>query len=1093
MQRIFVIVLLLLTNQVISQTTPLWLRYPAISPDGSQICFAYKGDLWLVNKAGGNATLLTSHVANDRQPVWSPDGKSIAFASERHGNFDVFTIGIENGKTQRITSHSAHEFPSAFSADGQRIYFYATRLDDARNAQFPGGALPETYSVNANGGIPRIEIHTGSQLARPDKKGERLIYQDRKGYEDEYRKHHISSVTRDIWMYTIASGKHDKLSTFDGEDRDPVWAPDENSVFWLSEKSGSFNVWKKDLKSGTETQITFLDRHPVRHLSIDNKGTLCFSFDGEIYTLSAGNSKPEKVTVNIIVDARENDFKFKTFSSDATEMALSPNGKEIAFVVRGEVFVTSVDYEITKRITNTPEQERSVSFSPDGRSLIYAAERFRTDGSTNWDIWKTSIADENEPYFFKSTRLKDEKLIATDAEEFQPKLSPDGKELAYLEERVKLKVLNLESGKSRMVLDSVFNYSYSDGDQYYDWSPDGKYFLVEFLDKQRWVGEVGLVDASGTKPPINLTLSGYNDGSPKWSQGGKSAIWFSDRNGMRSHGSWGSQNDVYAMFFTQEAFDEFNLSKDEYDLKKIIEKAAKKKDEGEKKTDEKTKSGDKNDKDDSKLPWQVKPKKVDPIKLELDGIEYRTSRLTVNSSDLADAVLTDDGNRLYYLSRVEKGYDLWVHKLREKETKLISKLGEGNGSLTLSNDGKIYVLGGGKIMRIDTANGTVKNIPYKAEMELKPDQERQYMFEHAWRQTLKKFYVSDLHKVDWGFYKKEYKKFLPHVNNGYDFADVLGEMLGELNASHTGGRYNPPFNAETADQTASFGLFYDQNHTGIGIKVSEVMKRSPFDNATSKVKAGAIIESINGQVIDGSFDWSVLLNRTAGKPVLVQGKTSEGKAFSETVKPITLAQEGELRYQRWVAQQRERVEKLSNGKIGYVHVRGMNDASFRNVYSEALGRMNDKEALIIDTRFNGGGWLHDDLATLFSGKQYVTLVPRGQTIGSEPQNKWQRPTVMLMSESNYSDAHFSPYVYKALGIGKLIGMPVPGTATAVWWETMLDGTVFGIPQVGVVGKDGKYLENQQLYPDIEVNNDYELLIKGRDQQIERAIEELLKK
>lgn len=1080
-----------------AQDNPLWLRFSAISPDGSTICFAYKGDLWLVSSNGGEARPLTTHIAADRHPVWSPDGKTIAFASDRHGNFDIFTIDVEGGEAKRITTHSTGEIPTAFSPDGQRIYFFALRMDDARNAQFPSGALPETYSVKASGGIPRIEIHTGSQFARPDAKGERLIYQDRKGYEDEHRKYHVSSVTRDIWLFDMKTKKHNRLTNFDGEDRDPWFSEDQKGFYWLSEKSGTFNVWYKDLTGGNEKQLTRFDKHPVRHLSVDRNGNICFSFHGEIYVLKKGSSQPAKVNIRIRTDAKQNEKRYKTFSSEATEMAVSPNGKEIAFVVRGEIFVTSIDYDITKRITNTAEQERSVSFSPDGRSILYAAERTRPDGTTNWDIWKTSIVRDEEPYFFKSTLLKEELVLGTEAEEFQPKYSPDGKEIAYLEERTKLKVLNLITNKTRLVLDSIYNYSYSDGDQHYDWSPDGKYFLVKYIEKERWVGEIGLLPADGSKPPINLTNSGYNDSKPMWMQGGKSAIWFSDRYGMRSHGSWGSQSDVFAMFFTHDAWDEFRMSKDEYDLMKELEKAKKKSEEKDKKKEgDKAKKDDKKkeeDKEETLMPGRVKPKKILPVEIELDGIEFRTERITVNSSALADAVLTPDGNRLYYLSAFEKGFDLWVHKLREKETKLVAKMGERSGSLTMGDDGKLYVLGGGKIMQVDTAKGTVKNIPFKAEMEIKANEERAYMFDHAWRQTLKKFYLSDMHGVDWAFYKKEYARFLPHVTNGYDFADVLGEMLGELNASHTGGRYNPEYDDATADQTAALGAFFENDFKGPGLKIAEVLKRGPLDYAKSPVQTGAIIEKIDGQLIDGAFDWAILLNRKASKPTLIEGRTADGKSFAETVKPISLGEENELRYQRWVLQRRELTDKLSRGRIGYVHVRGMNDASFREVYAEALGRMNDKEGIIIDTRFNGGGWLHDDLATLFSGSQYVKFVPRGQVIGSEPQGKWQRKSVMLMSESNYSDAHFSPYVYKELGIGKLIGMPVPGTATAVWWERMIDGTIFGIPQVGVVGRDGKYLENQQLDPDILVNNEYEALSEGRDQQIEKAVEYLLGK
>ncbi|MEY4110910.1 MAG: hypothetical protein RLZZ46_1265, partial [Bacteroidota bacterium] len=575
-----------------------------------------------------------------------------------------------------------------------------------------------------------------------------------------------------------------------------------------------------------------------------------------------------------------------------------------------------------------------------------------------------------------------------------------------------------------------------------------------------------------------------------WMQSGKSAIWFSNRYGMRSHGSWGSQTDVLAMFFTQEAFDEFNLSKEEFELKKQIEKSKKKAEE--KSKDEKKGSSKASEKEEElPLGW-VKPPKAEAVNPVTDGIEFRIKRLTAHSSALADAYLTPDGSKLFYLSAFEKGFDLWVHKIRENETKLMAKLGENSGSMTLGTDGKLYILGGGKIIQADTAKGSIKTIPFKAEMDVRPNEERAFMFEHAWRQTLNKFYMKDMHGVDWKKYKSDYAKFLPFISNGYDFADLLSEMLGELNASHTGGRHNPGIDESNSEQTACLGLFFDNRYDGPGLRVTEVMKRSPFDNARSQVEAGTLIEKIDGAPIDGSRDWAFALNRKSGKPVLVEGKTKSGEFFSEIIKPISGAEEQELKYQRWLQRCRETVEKKSGGKIGYVHVRAMNDDSFREVYSEALGRMNDKQAIIIDTRFNGGGWLHDDIATMFSGRQYVKFMPRGQFIGSEPQGKWQRKSIMLMSESNYSDAHFTPFVYKELGIGKLLGMPVPGTATAVWWETMIDGTVFGIPQVGVMGQDGKYLENTQLEPDIKVDNSYEKLSIGIDEQLESAVEELLK-
>ena len=315
-------------------------------------------------------------------------------------------------------------------------------------------------------------------------------------------------------------------------------------------------------------------------------------------------------------------------------------------------------------------------------------------------------------------------------------------------------------------------------------------------------------------------------------------------------------------------------------------------------------------------------------------------------------------------------------------------------------------------------------------------------------------------------------------------------MLGELNASHTGSGYR--FGDPNGDRTASLGLFYDLDYSGDGLKIEEVMDKRPVIKTGSMIKAGVIIEKIDGVKITADMNYYPLLNRKAGDPTLLSlYDPATKKRWDEVVKPIGMGEENELRYKRWVENCRKIVEETSGGKVGYVHVRGMDDRSYREVYDEALGKHADKVALVVDTRFNGGGWLHDDLATFLSGKEYITFYPREQKLGNEPQFKWRKPSVVVMSESNYSDAHMFPYTYRALGIGKLVGMPVPGTGTAVWWESLQNGTWFGIPQVGMVDVDGDYLENKQLEPDYKVANEPAVVSKGRDQQLEKAVEVLL--
>jgi Tol biopolymer transport system component len=1077
---LMIVAMLALAGSIMASNNPLWLRYPAISPDGKTVVFEYQGDLYKVPTNGGQAIALTTNKAYDYNPVWSPDSKTIAFASDRYGNFDVYTMPIEGGTPMRLTYNSAREIPSSFTPDGKTVLFSANISDSKENVMFES-AGGELYAVPATGGRDYQVLTIPATHAVYSKDMSTLIFQDKKGYENVWRKHHTSAVTRDIWAYNTKTKRYTQLSDFKGEDLNPVLAYDQKTLIYLSEQSGSINVWSLDINNPTKkTQLTSYKNHPVRFVSADKYNTLCYAFHGELYTQKEG-IKAEKININLVKDMSENPVSFNIARAGAKGMSISPSGKEVAFIVRGEVFVTSTEYGTTKRITNTPEQERSASFSPDGKAVLYASER---NGS--WNIYQTTIVRSEEKLFCNSTLLKEEPILEVKEETFQPSYSPDGKEVAYLQERTILKVINLKSKKTRTILEGKWNYSYTDGDQHYQWSPDGKWFLTNIYPHTLFVSDVALISSNGNKKVINLTESGYSDAGASWSMKGNTMIWFTDRQGYRSHGSWGAEEDIFAMFFNEKTFDEFNLSKEERELNKEAEKEAKKV--KEEKEDKKKKKSKKKDKKKDK-----KKKEIQTIKIELDNIQDRTIRLTINSSNIASALLTPDGKKLFYMSSFEKGYDLWVHDFVKKSTKKLVKLNGWGGNMQFDKDAKnIFLMSSGSIIKIDVATTKQKHISYSAEFNLNKAAEREYMFEHVWRQVKKKFYDPTIHGLDWGFYKKEYAKFLPHINNNYDFAEMLSELLGELNASHTGASYRARM--KNGDRTAKLGAFYDSSYKGEGLKISEILKKGPLTKADTKIKVGIIIKKIDGQIISKNKSFYPLLNHKTGKKVLLSlynPKTK--KSWEEVVKPTSAGYENHLLYERWVKSRQAECDRLSGGKIGYVHVKGMDSQSFRKTYSEMLGKYGTADAIIVDTRFNGGGWLHDDLITLLSGKKYAEFCPRGLDMGSEPANKWKKPSAVLVCEGNYSDACGFPYAYQTLGIGKLVGMPVPGTMTAVWWEPLLDSSIiFGIPQVGIKNLEGNYVENIQIEPEIKVRNEYEKVTKGIDQQLKAAVDHLLK-
>lgn len=1051
-----------------AQTNPLWLRYTSISGDGSTIAFTYKGDIYSVPVGGGEARQLTSNPAYDSRPLWSPDGRKIAFTSSREGSLDVYVMDAGGGEPTRLTTNSGDEVPVAWH-DNEHILFSSSVMPTAKSIYFASNMFPQIYEVDLKGSRPKLFSVVNMEDLSINGNGD-ILYHDRKGYEDAFRKHHQSPITRDIWLNQ--KGKFTKLTTFNGEDRTPRWAADGRSFYYLSEEDGTFNVYRRNLDGTGKTQLTHHKQNPVRTLSVANNGTLCYSYNGEIYTMQTGG-QPQKVSVSIRADRSDIALQRQLNTWGATEIALSPNGKEVGFVLHGDVYVTNIEYRTTKQITNTPEQERNIDFSPDGLAIAYAAER-----GGLWQVYQTKMKSKDEKQFAYATDLVEEQLVKSDSTSFQPKYSPDGKTIAFLENRGTIKLLDLKSKKITKAMDRRFIYSYSDGDVWFEWSPDSRWLITTYLGVGGWNNrDIALIDASGKKPIYNLTQSGYNSGNGKWVLGGKAMLFESDRAGYRSHGSWGTEDDVYIMFFDLDEYEKFRMSKEERAIY----------DEAEKKKKEEADSVAVN------VPTKKVDKKEKPIELDLDNCRDRVIRLTVNSSRLGDAVLSKDGNALYYQAAFEGGYDLWKHDLKENSTRVILK-DVGGGEMLADKEFKnLYLCTRGAIKKVDVGSNSAKNIDFEARFDYKPYEERKYMFDHVWQQVKDKFYKVDLHGVDWDGYRKNYERFLPYINNNYDYAEMLSEMLGELNASHTGARY---YGSGARMSTAELGLFLDNSYDGDGLKVEEVIKRGPFAVKNTGVTRGCIIEKIDGEKIVQGKDYNYLLDGKAGRPVRVSVYNPDSKRrFDVTIKPISKGALNDLLYRRWVDRNRAIVDSVSHGRIAYVHVRAMDSQSFRQVFNDLLSDENrNKDAVVVDERHNGGGWLHDDLCTLLSGKHYQSFVPRGQFVGRDPWNKWTKPSCVLICEDDYSNGHGFPFVYKELGIGKLIGTPVAGTMTAVWWETLMDRSlVFGIPQVGCMDLRGNYGENTQLNPDIEVYNTPEDYINGNDRQLIRAVEEMMKK
>ena len=1055
-----------------SAVTPLWMRDVKISPDGSKIAFTYKGDIYTVAKNGGSAVRITTLPSYECSPVWSPDSKSIAFASNIKGNLDVFIVPAEGGQPVRLTTFSGNETPESFSADGKSVLFSAHIQDPASSVYFPSSRISELYSVPVKGGKSTLVNAHVVRYPSLSTDGNVMVYEDHKGMEDEWRKHHTSSAAHDIWKFDSKTGKYINLTAnHAGEDRNPVLLPDGKTMIFLSERDGkTMNVYSMDISNpDAVTELTKFKTHPVRFLSRAANGTLAFGYNGEIYTMG-NNNKPEKVAIDIV---RDDAPEVERMNVNPGYAVVSPDGKQLAFTSRGNVFVTATDYPSVKQISNTPEAESQVAWSADGKTLVYTSER---DG--HWNLYTATLANPDEPNFSNATVVNEKPLFNDKIERTYPAYSPDGKSLAFIQDRRKIMVMDLKTKKVRQLTDGSTVSRYTGGEPFI-WSPDSKWLLTEVNDHRHDpYSDIAIINVA-TGEIHNLTQTGYTDGNPKWAFDGNAIVFSSERYGLRAHASWGSQDDIMIIFLNREAFDRFNLNEEDYALLKDSEKKARKDDASDKKNDKKDAKADE--------------KKSKDIVVELDGIDRRTVRLTPFSSSISDFIVTKDGDKLYFVAQTsfDTNGDLWKIDLRKGSPSMVSK-GVGRCGLDIDSKGTIYAGGGNGIRKLNPASDKLTPVSVKATQFIDHKAERDYMFEYVKVQERERFYTPDMHGVNWEAMTENYRRFLPHINNNYDFAEMLSELLGELNVSHTGGRYSAGSNP-AEERTAGLGLLYDMSYTGNGLKVDEIVAGGPFDIAATKLVKGSVINRINGQELDANADQAAIFANIAGKKTLVSFTTPDGAKYDETVKPISTGALNKLLYKRWVTQRAEDVKRWSNGRLGYVHIASMNDDSFRPIYADILGKYNNCDGIVVDIRFNGGGRMHEDIEVLLSGKKYLTQVVRGQETCDMPSRRWNKPSIMVACEACYSNAHGTPWVYQTMGLGKVVGMPVPGTMTSVNWVTMQDPSmVFGIPVVGYRTAQGNYLENTQLEPDVKVPANPADFISGEDTQLKVAVETLLK-
>lgn len=1012
------------------------LSFPALSPDAKTLCFTYLGDLWTVPTSGGMATRLTVHEALDGYARWSPDGKWIAFASDRFNragtsgaeqtNYDIFIIPSTGGTARQITYNTSNDFPTDWSPDGSKILFTSIRGTD----RF------QQYSIDVKTGVVKTltkdDMFLRYGVYSPD--GTTIAYNRAGGTAPWWRPRFHGSANFDIYTKNLKTGKITRVTDYDGADLFPQYSRDGKTIYYASDRltPGTPNVLASPAVGGKPSLVTKHKGDAVRWITVSRDGTqIAYMYAGDLYTVATTpNAEPKKLNIYAPSDDKQNNSIRLNLTNGATEVEVSPDGKTLALVVRGELWTIPADRGgDATRLTENPANDYDIVWSPDSKKLAFVSDR-----RGQFDIFTLDVA------------TKEVKPISTDPnDESNPHFSPDGKFIAFLRSGAQGGIYIAAAdgtGTPRRVAASKGNNLFGNGIESFSWSPDGQWIAFSRNDALG-TNDIYVVPTTGPGgTETNVTYYPGDNLQPQWTKDGKYITFLSTRE--RDGGA-----DLYALPLQKEKADPDPAS-------------------------------------------ATPTAGITPgtVKFDFDDIENRAKRLTTQGS--GGYQITPDGKNIIFQSAVGGPPDFFVVPVSGGQVRRLTTTGEATSAPRFGSDSsKFYALGAGGTVKVIALGGPAQTIAWSARMEFDRRAEIAQAFNEFWRRMNVAFYDPNLHGTDWVEVRKRYEPLLPYIGTKEEFANFLSMMVGELNASHS---EIGPAPGQPGATTADLGMTFDEDYAGPGLKVTEYMPKGPNDDLGPKVKVGEYILAIDGQDVSWNESMYKTLLDKAGKTVELTVNATPTKEGARVVKikPITPAQWNELHYENDVRESRAQVEKLSGGRLGYIHIQAMNVPSLRKMERELWGKVREKDGLVLDLRGNGGGNTHDQILGQLSRMAYGYDQPRDGMRATQPVRHFDKPIILLINQNSASDAEIFPYGFRQLKLGKIVGMPTPGYIIGTYPGTLQDGTSYRIPMVGWFTLDGKDMENNGVKPDIIVEMTPDDIAARRDRQLEVAVETLLK-
>ncbi len=1065
---LFVLLLLLFINQTIVAQEATFPRYPAVSPNGENIAFNYAGDIWTVSTEGGRAYRLTVHSAYDHTPRWSPDGNWIAFSANREGDDDVYVIPSLGGQTTRLTYLDTDDKVCDWSSDSQYIIFSSRR--DHRYPDFP-----MLYRVPIDGGTPTTVMDAFGHSATVSSDGSEMLYV-RNGMQ-WWRKHYRGSKAAEVWKYRFDSGEQiaitDTINYTSGNEFRrssslwTMWGYD-GALFVVSDRDGTFNLWER--QSDQWTQITHYENSGVRFPSISRDGRVIAYEQGLNISVIEENGTPRLLEIIAPLDNPNQSVETVHYSDKANQVEFSSDEKQMFFDVRGELFagriVSEDDEEARGRANsisgNNPARDHDFTVSPGGDSLIFVSDR---NGSK--DLFLAYSDDPNTTELSRSFHIKVVELVTSSEEEQSPKWSPDGQNIAFIRGKGDLYIYDLMKKSERQLLSGWSLLQY-------EWSPDGKWIAYAREDNE-YNSDVFVILSAGGES-VNVSRHPDEDEFPVWSKDGKK-LGFRSR---RRQNNW----DIYSVFLQWE-----DHQKNEADwAEEIRVKSSKKRD------DEDDDKGKKKEKKEDK------PELVEVI-IDTTDIYRRVKSVTNLAGDEGQLAISPDGKTFVFTSDHEQKRDLYAISWNGKDIKRLTEGGVNPHSFSFDKKGKSvrYLDNSGHIKSVPVEGGKVKGHPFDAYLIVNSSAERQQKFDEIWRTLNDRFYDANFHGQNWDKIGVEYGEMIKKASCEKDFGDIINMMFGELNASHMG--YRSPY-SNNGHTTGHLGLDYDPTDDGPGLLISKVIPYGPATRDISQVKVGERILTINGVVIEKDVNIYKLLDNQVDQPVELIVANAKGKKERRvSIRPMNSRSHGWLRYDEWVKDRRAMVDSMSDGKLGYLHIRGMGDPSLARFEAQLYSVANGKDGLVIDVRYNGGGWTTDYLLSMLQVKRHAVTYPRDGGAGY-PQSRlplysWVKPIIVLCNEHSFSNAEIFSHAIKTLERGSLVGVPTPGGVISTGGNGLIDGSGFRIPlrgwYAGTTAEPDpvRNMEGNGAVPDIIVPMQPGQMAAGKDIQLERAVIELI--